>query len=40
MAGTGVSPNGQATYDESAAAATGDRVLPGWTLMGEFLQVR
>ena len=38
MAGTSVAHNGQASYDESAAAASSDQVLPGWTLMGEFLQ--
>jgi 2,3-bisphosphoglycerate-independent phosphoglycerate mutase len=40
MAGTDVAPNGQVTYDEATALASGDRVLPGWTLMGEFLGVR
>lgn len=40
IAGTGVGHNGQASYDEAAATASGDRVLPGWTLMGEFLGVR
>ena len=38
MAGTSVAHNGQASYDESAAAASSDQVLHGWTLMGEFLQ--
>ena len=38
MAGTSVAHNGQASYDESAAAASSDQVLPGWTLMGEFLR--
>jgi 2,3-bisphosphoglycerate-independent phosphoglycerate mutase len=38
MAGTDVAHNGQATYDEPAAAASGDQVLPGWTLMGAFLR--
>ena len=38
MAGTDVAHNGQATYDEPAAAASGDQVLPGWTLMGTFLR--
>jgi len=36
MAGTGVRAGRQAAYHESTAAA-GDSVLPGWTLMGEFL---
>ena len=38
MAGTSVAHNGQASYDESAAAASSDQVLPGWTLIGEFLR--
>ena len=38
MAGTGIAPSGHATYDESAAAASGQRIEPGWTLMGEFLR--
>lgn len=38
IAGTGVGPNGQAAYHEGSAAAAGDSVLPGWTLMGEFLK--
>jgi 2,3-bisphosphoglycerate-independent phosphoglycerate mutase len=37
MAGSGVSGNGQQTYDEIAAAAAQDTILPGWRLMGEFL---
>jgi len=37
MAGKGIEPSGQATYDESSAAASGQRVEPGWRLMGEFL---
>jgi hypothetical protein len=37
MAGSGVSRNGQQTYDEGAAAAAQDTILPGWRLMGEFL---
>lgn len=40
MAGTDVAHNGQATYDEIAAAAGHAAVLPGWTLMGEFLRAR
>ena len=38
MAGTGIAPGGQATYDEAAAAASGRRIEPGWKLMGEFLR--
>jgi 2,3-bisphosphoglycerate-independent phosphoglycerate mutase len=38
MAGTGIAATGQKTYDELAAAATGDRIEPGWTVMGEFLR--
>jgi 2,3-bisphosphoglycerate-independent phosphoglycerate mutase len=38
MAGTGVTGNGCATYDEIAAAAGGDTILPGWRLMGAFLR--
>jgi 2,3-bisphosphoglycerate-independent phosphoglycerate mutase len=38
MAGTGIAATGQTTYDEIAAAATGDRIEPGWTVMGEFLR--
>ncbi len=38
MAGTGIARSGHATYDESAAAASGQRIEPGWTLMGEFLR--
>jgi 2,3-bisphosphoglycerate-independent phosphoglycerate mutase len=37
VAGTGVVPSGQGTYDEVAAAASGQRIEPGWRLMGEFL---
>ncbi|MFM7207255.1 MAG: cofactor-independent phosphoglycerate mutase [Planctomycetaceae bacterium] len=37
MAGTGIAPSGQTAYDEPAAAASGLRIEPGWTLMGEFL---
>ena len=37
MAGTGIEPGGQATYDEVSAAAAGQRIEPGWRLMGEFL---
>ena len=37
MAGTGIAAGGRAAYDEPTAAATGDTILPGWRLMGEFL---
>jgi len=37
MAGTGIAPTGQSTYDESSAAASTARIEPGWRLMGEFL---
>jgi 2,3-bisphosphoglycerate-independent phosphoglycerate mutase len=37
MAGAGIAPSGQATYDELAAATSGQRIEPGWRLMGEFL---
>ena len=37
MAGTGIAAGGRPAYDEPTAAATGDTVLPGWKLMGEFL---
>ena len=37
MAGAGVAAGGRAAYDEPTAAATGDSILPGWKLMGEFL---
>jgi 2,3-bisphosphoglycerate-independent phosphoglycerate mutase len=37
MAGTGIPAGGRPAYDEPTAAATGDTVLPGWKLMGEFL---
>jgi 2,3-bisphosphoglycerate-independent phosphoglycerate mutase len=38
MAGSGIPASGQATYDEAAATASGQRIEPGWTLMGEFLR--
>jgi 2,3-bisphosphoglycerate-independent phosphoglycerate mutase len=38
MAGSGIQPLGQQTYDEIAAAAGGASILPGWKLMGEFLR--
>ncbi|MBM4022113.1 MAG: phosphoglycerate mutase, partial [Planctomycetes bacterium] len=37
MAGTGVRAGRQTAYHEASAAAAGDSVLPGWTLMWEFL---
>jgi 2,3-bisphosphoglycerate-independent phosphoglycerate mutase len=37
MAGSGVRANGRASYDEIEAAASGDVILPGWRLMGTFL---
>ena len=37
MAGSGITANGRHAYDELAAAAGGDTILPGWRLMGEFL---
>jgi 2,3-bisphosphoglycerate-independent phosphoglycerate mutase len=37
MAGTGIAPAGTATYDEAAALAGGEAILPGWRLMGTFL---
>jgi 2,3-bisphosphoglycerate-independent phosphoglycerate mutase len=37
MAGQGIAHSGQRTYDELAAAAAGDPILPGWKLMGTFL---
>ncbi|MEI6658474.1 MAG: cofactor-independent phosphoglycerate mutase [Planctomycetota bacterium] len=38
MAGTGIAPSGQSTYDEVAASSSGQRIEPGWRLMGEFLK--
>jgi 2,3-bisphosphoglycerate-independent phosphoglycerate mutase len=38
MAGSGIQPNAQTTYDEVAAAAGEVSILPGWKLMGEFLR--
>jgi 2,3-bisphosphoglycerate-independent phosphoglycerate mutase len=40
MAGTGIAASGQTTYDELSAAASGQRIEPGWRLMGEFLNRR
>ena len=37
MAGTGIPAGGARSYDEAAAAATSDRIEPGWRLMGTFL---
>jgi 2,3-bisphosphoglycerate-independent phosphoglycerate mutase len=37
MAGQGIAASGQRSYDEVAAAAAADPILPGWTLMGTFL---
>jgi len=37
MAGTGIAPTGRRCYQEAEAAASGDVILPGWTLMGRFL---
>ena len=37
MAGQGIAHSGQRTYDELAAAAAGNPILPGWKLMGTFL---
>jgi len=37
IAGSDVAADAATTYDEAAALATGDAVLPGWTLMGTFL---
>jgi 2,3-bisphosphoglycerate-independent phosphoglycerate mutase len=38
MAGTGIAASGQSTYDEVAAASSGQLIEPGWQLMGEFLK--
>jgi len=38
MAGSGIAPSGATAYHEGSAAAAGDAILPGWTLMGEFLR--
>jgi 2,3-bisphosphoglycerate-independent phosphoglycerate mutase len=37
MAGQGIAHSGQQSYDEIAAAAAANPILPGWTLMGTFL---
>jgi 2,3-bisphosphoglycerate-independent phosphoglycerate mutase len=37
MAGSGIQPSGQRSYDEIAAAASTKRIEPGWKLMGDFL---
>jgi 2,3-bisphosphoglycerate-independent phosphoglycerate mutase len=38
MAGHGIAHAGQASYDEAAAAASGETIEPGWKLMGTFLE--
>jgi len=40
MAGSGIAATGQKTYDEAAAAAApaATQILPGWRLMGAFLE--
>jgi 2,3-bisphosphoglycerate-independent phosphoglycerate mutase len=38
IAGTGITAGGQTTYDEVAAAAAGERIEPGWKLMGKFFR--
>jgi 2,3-bisphosphoglycerate-independent phosphoglycerate mutase len=38
MAGQGIAHSGQQSYDEIAAAAAANPILPGWTLMGELLR--
>jgi 2,3-bisphosphoglycerate-independent phosphoglycerate mutase len=38
MAGSGIAASGATAYHEGAAAAARDAILPGWTLMGEFLK--
>ncbi len=37
MAGAGIAAGSTRTYDEAAAAASGDVIEPGWKLMGTFL---
>ena len=37
IAGTGIAPSGQLSYDEVAAAASGQSVEPGFGLMSNFL---
>jgi 2,3-bisphosphoglycerate-independent phosphoglycerate mutase len=39
MAGTGIEPDSQTTYDEVAAAASGRRFDKGWDLMDAFIRV-
>jgi len=38
MAGAGILPTGRLAYHEAAAEAADDTILPGWTLMGQFLK--
>jgi 2,3-bisphosphoglycerate-independent phosphoglycerate mutase len=38
MAGSGIGPSGATAYHEGSAADARDAILPGWTLMGEFLR--
>ena len=38
MAGTGIQSDGQSTYDEVAAAASGRRFDKGWDLMDAFIK--
>ncbi len=38
IAGTGIRPGGATAYHEDSAVAADDTILPGWTLMGEFLK--
>ncbi|MEO1524223.1 MAG: cofactor-independent phosphoglycerate mutase [Planctomycetota bacterium] len=38
MAGSGIDPDGQTTYDEIAAEASGTRFEKGWDLMDSFVQ--
>jgi 2,3-bisphosphoglycerate-independent phosphoglycerate mutase len=38
MAGSGIKATGQHAYHEGTASAAGDRIEPGWTLMGTFLK--
>jgi 2,3-bisphosphoglycerate-independent phosphoglycerate mutase len=38
IAGTGVRPGGATAYHEGSGTAADDTILPGWTLMGQFLK--
>ena len=40
MAGTGIAPGGQTTYDEVAAEASGRRFDKGWDLMEAFVRIK